>query len=166
VRLARELVSRCRSLTRTAIELDQELEQGTIQTAPALLELPGCGAVTAAKLLAEIGPVERFKSDAQLARHGGVATRASSGRVQRTDSTGRQPPAQLRPLPNRNHASPLPPAGMRVPRTQTGRGQKPPRGDLLPQTTARSHRLQHPPSEPLLDIGATLAQRAMISLAA
>jgi transposase len=39
--------------------------------------------VTAAKLLAEIGPVERFRSDAQLARHGGVATRSSSGRVQR-----------------------------------------------------------------------------------
>jgi hypothetical protein len=44
VRIARELVSRCRSLTRTIIELDQELEQRTIQTAPALLELPGCGA--------------------------------------------------------------------------------------------------------------------------
>jgi hypothetical protein len=29
--------------------------------------------VTAAKLLAEIGPIDRFKSDAQLARHGGVA---------------------------------------------------------------------------------------------
>ena len=52
--------------------------------APALLELPGCGAVTAAKLLAEIGPIDRFKSDAQLARHSGVAPlEASSGRIQR-----------------------------------------------------------------------------------
>jgi transposase len=52
--------------------------------APALLELPGCAAVTAAKLLAEIGPVDRFKTDAQLARHGGVAPlEASSGRTQR-----------------------------------------------------------------------------------
>jgi transposase len=84
VRLARELVARCRSLNRTIAELDQELEQRTAQTAPALLELPGCGAVTAAKLLAEIGPIERFKTDAQLARHGGVAPlEASSGRVQR-----------------------------------------------------------------------------------
>ena len=84
MRLARELVSRCRSLTRTIIELDQELEQGTIQTTPALLELPGCGAVTAAKLPAEIGPVERFQNDGQLARLGGVAPlEASSGRVQR-----------------------------------------------------------------------------------
>ena len=84
VRLARELVTRCRSLTRAIVELDRELEQRTASTAPALLELPGCAAVTAAKLLAEIGPIERFKSDAQLARHGGVAPlEASSGRVQR-----------------------------------------------------------------------------------
>jgi transposase len=84
VRLARELVSRCRSLNRTITELDQELEQRTAEIAPALLELPGCAAVTAAKLLAEIGPVDRFKSDAQLARHGGVAPlEASSGRTQR-----------------------------------------------------------------------------------
>jgi transposase len=84
VRVARELVVRCRSLTRTIVELDRELEQRTAQTAPALLELPGCGAITAAKLLAEIGPIDRFQTDAQLARHGGVAPlQASSGRVQR-----------------------------------------------------------------------------------
>jgi transposase len=84
VRLARELVSTCRALNRTIDELDQELEQRTAQVAPALLELPGCATVTAAKLLAEIGPVDRFKTDAQLARHGGVAPlEASSGRTQR-----------------------------------------------------------------------------------
>jgi transposase len=84
VRVARELVTRCRLLTRTIVELDRELEQRTAQTAPALLELPGCGALTAAKLLAEIGPVDRFQTDAQLARHSGVAPlEASSGRVQR-----------------------------------------------------------------------------------
>jgi transposase len=84
VRLARELVSNCRSLNRAITELDQELELRTKETAPALLELPGCAAITAAKLLAEIGPVNRFKSDAQLARHAGVAPlEASSGRTQR-----------------------------------------------------------------------------------
>ena len=37
-----------------------------------------------AKLLCEIGPVERFRSDAQLARHAGVAPLdASSGKHQR-----------------------------------------------------------------------------------
>ena len=84
VRLARELVSSCRSLNRAIAELDQELEQRVKENAPGLLELPGCAAVTAAKLLAEIGPIDRFKSDAQLARHSGVAPlEASSGRVQR-----------------------------------------------------------------------------------
>jgi transposase len=84
LRLARELVSNCRSLNRAITELDQELEQRVKETAPGLLELPGCAAVTAAKLLAEIGPIDRFKSDAQLARHGGVAPlEASSGRTQR-----------------------------------------------------------------------------------
>jgi transposase len=84
VRVARELVVRCRQLTRTIVELDRELEQRTAETAPALLELPGCGAITAAKLLAEIGPIDRFQTDAQLARHSGVAPlEASSGRVQR-----------------------------------------------------------------------------------
>src|SRR6266404_3726121 len=61
VRLARELVTRIRSLTRAITELDRELEQRTAQTAPALLELPGCGAVTAAKLLAEIEPDRPFQ---------------------------------------------------------------------------------------------------------
>src|SRR5205814_1482059 len=84
VRIARELVARCRSLTRAIDELNQELEQRAAAVAPALLELPGCGSVTAAKLLAEIGPISRFKSDAQLARHSGVAPlEASSGRLQR-----------------------------------------------------------------------------------
>jgi transposase len=84
VRVARELVARCRLLTRSILELERELEQLTTQTAPALLELPGCGSVTAAKLLAEVGPIDRFQSDAQLARHSGVAPlAASSGRVQR-----------------------------------------------------------------------------------
>jgi transposase len=83
-RIARDLVSRCRTLTRSIVELDRELRQRTEQTAPALLELPGCGTLTAAKLLAEVGPINRFHSDAQLARHSGVAPlEASSGRVQR-----------------------------------------------------------------------------------
>jgi transposase len=84
VRIARDLVGRCRSLTRAILELERELAAMTAQIAPALLELPGCGVLTAAKLLAEIGPIARFHTDAQRARHGGVAPlEASSGRVRR-----------------------------------------------------------------------------------
>src|SRR6266540_1019876 len=84
VRIARELVARCRSLTRTILELDRELQSAATQTAPALLALPGCGAISAAKLLGEIGPIESFDTDAQLARHAGVAPlEASSGKHRR-----------------------------------------------------------------------------------
>jgi transposase len=84
VRIARELVGRCRSLTRTILALDRELNTRIEKTAPALLALPGCGALSAAKLLGEIGPIERFDTDAQLARHAGVAPlEASSGKYRR-----------------------------------------------------------------------------------
>jgi transposase len=84
LRIARELVGRCRLLTRTILALDRELEQRTQMLAPQLLRLPGCGPVSAAKLLCEIGPIDRFRTDAQLARHAGVAPLdASSGKRQR-----------------------------------------------------------------------------------
>jgi transposase len=84
VRIARDLLGRCRSLTRSILKLDRELHRCTQTIAPRLLELPGCGPLSAAKLLCEIGPIGRFRSDAQLARHAGVAPLdASSGKHQR-----------------------------------------------------------------------------------
>ncbi len=48
--------------------------------APRLLELPGCGALTAAKLIAETAGAGGFASDAKLARLAGIAPiPASSG---------------------------------------------------------------------------------------
>jgi transposase len=84
VRIARELLGRCRSLTRQVVELERELHAHTETLAPRLLELPGCGPLSAAKLLCEIGPIDRFPSDAKLARHAGVAPlEASSGKTRR-----------------------------------------------------------------------------------
>ena len=84
VRIARDLLGRCRSLTRSIAELDRQLQARTQTLAPRLLELAGCGPLSAAKLLCEIGPIDRFPSDAQLARHAGVAPLdASSGKHQR-----------------------------------------------------------------------------------
>jgi transposase len=84
IRIARELVGRCRSLTRTILALDRELQARIDDAAPALLALPGCGPLSAAKLLGEIGPIDRFDTDAQLARHAGVAPlEASSGQYLR-----------------------------------------------------------------------------------
>src|SRR5256885_6406938 len=84
VRIARDLLARCRTLTRSIVELDRELQARTRALAPGLLELAGCGALSAAKLLCEIGPIDRFRSDAQLARHAGIAPLdARSGKHQR-----------------------------------------------------------------------------------
>ena len=81
VRIARELVARCAELTRRANELQRELRVRVERHAPQLLGLPGCGVLTAAKLVAEIAGVERFRSDAKLAMLAGVAPLdASSGR--------------------------------------------------------------------------------------
>ena len=84
MRIARDLLSRCRALTRSIVELERELQERTQTIAPRLLDLAGCGPLSAAKLLCEIGPIARFQSDSQLARHAGVAPlEASSGKQRR-----------------------------------------------------------------------------------
>jgi hypothetical protein len=122
--------------------------------------VPGCAAITAAKLLAEIGPIDRFKTDAQLARHAGVAPlQASSGQTQRhrLDRAGnRQLNAALYRIAITQARYSR--ARTHIPRTQTQRRQEPPRSAPLPQTTPRPHHLQHTQGVTSLDIGATLAQ--------
>lgn len=68
--------------------------------ASALLELPGCGELTAAKLVAETAGVQRFKSEAAFARHSGAApvpvwSGNTAGRVRLTRSGNRQLNAAL-----------------------------------------------------------------------
>jgi transposase len=119
VRVARDLVSRCRSLTRSIVELDRELEQRTAATAPALLELPGCGALTAAKLLAELAdrplPLRR-SSPATAASHRSRRAQAASSATGSTaaaianstpPSTGSRShkPASTQPLAATSNAS-------------------------------------------------------------
>jgi transposase len=80
VRVARELVVEIRRRTRRAKELEAEIAALVAEQAPALLELKGCGALTAAKLLAETAGAARFASEAKFARLAGVApVPASSG---------------------------------------------------------------------------------------
>jgi transposase len=84
VRICRELVSRCRELTGRARELERELSQLVSAQAPALLELPGFGVLTAAKLVGETAGAARFASEARLAMHAGAAPLdASSGQHRR-----------------------------------------------------------------------------------
>ena len=84
VGICRELVADCRALTRRINELERELAALVHEQAPALLELHGCGVLTAAKLLGETAGVGRFSSEAKLAMHAGAAPlEASSGNRRR-----------------------------------------------------------------------------------
>lgn len=84
VRVARELVTEIRRRTRRATELEREIGALVKAQAPQLLELEGCGALTAAKLLAETAGAKRLASDAKFARLAGVAPiPASSGKTVR-----------------------------------------------------------------------------------
>jgi transposase len=81
---SRELVGRCRGLTLRANELQAELGRRVARVCPRLLSLPGCGVLTAAKIIAEVAGVGRFRSEAALAMHAGAAPlECSSGAWQR-----------------------------------------------------------------------------------
>jgi transposase len=84
VRIARDEIRRIRDLTRTINQLHDELALLVAQTAPQLLAEHGLGVLTAAKLIGEIAGIDRFTSDAQLARLAGCAPiPVSSGRTDR-----------------------------------------------------------------------------------
>jgi transposase len=72
-RLARQLLARCQELTTIIRELESEITALISSLAPALLEIPGCGALTAAKILGETAGITRFKSKSAYARHNGTA---------------------------------------------------------------------------------------------
>lgn len=71
--IALELVQSLRALTQRINQLEAEISSRTAVLAPSLLALPGCGSLTAAKLVGEIGGVTRFKSRAAFAMHNGTA---------------------------------------------------------------------------------------------
>jgi transposase len=84
VQIARELVVEIRKRTRRATELEREITTRTRQRSPQLLELKGCAALTAAKLIGETAGAGRLASDAKFARLAGVAPiPASSGKSSR-----------------------------------------------------------------------------------
>jgi transposase len=71
--IARDLVARIRELTVAANVLERRIVQLVARLAPALLELAGVGALTAAKIVGEVADVRRFRSKDAFARHNGTA---------------------------------------------------------------------------------------------
>jgi transposase len=72
-RIAGMLVERCRLLTAQVKELTDEITGLVTAMAPALMAVPGCGALTAAKILGEPAGIGRSKSKDAYARHNGTA---------------------------------------------------------------------------------------------
>jgi transposase len=93
--LAREELDDVIALTARAKVLEVRIAALATRVAPVLLALPGCGPLTAAKLVGEAAGVTRFAAEARFARHAGVApipvwSGATAGRVRMTRSGNRQ----------------------------------------------------------------------------
>jgi transposase len=93
--LARDELADVTRLTGAINALAERIGERVRQAAPALLALPGCGELTAAKLVGETAGITRFKSEPAFARHSGVApvpvwSGNTAGRVRLTRSGNRQ----------------------------------------------------------------------------
>ncbi|MFF0708626.1 IS110 family RNA-guided transposase [Gordonia sputi] len=98
--LARDELEDIIGATERITTMARRIEKLTEKAAPTLLAMPGCGALTAAKLVGESAGVARFRTDAQFARHAGVApipvwSGNTAGRVRMTRSGNRQLNAAL-----------------------------------------------------------------------
>jgi transposase len=98
--LARDELADIIRLTEIINGLAKRIGERVRDAAPALLAMPGCGELTAAKLVGEAAGVTRFKSEAAFARHAGVApipvwSGNTAGRVRMTRSGNRQLNAAL-----------------------------------------------------------------------
>jgi transposase len=72
-RIGRDLVGRIRELTVQANALEREITMRMGTLAPRLLARTGVGALTAAKIVAEVADIRRFRSKDAFARHNGTA---------------------------------------------------------------------------------------------
>lgn len=85
-RLARGLLTRCAELNSQINQLEKELRDLVRQLAPSLLDIPGCGVLSAAVIIGETAGVHRFADKDKYARFTGTApvpvwSGASAGKV-------------------------------------------------------------------------------------
>lgn len=71
--LAADLLTDIAGLTRRINALEKRIATITTAAAPQLLQIPGCGVLTAAKILGETAGINRFRSEACFAMTAGVA---------------------------------------------------------------------------------------------
>src|SRR6266542_4182023 len=73
VEIVREQLARVRELNQRALELERQIMLLLVRLAPSLLTIPGCGALTAAKIVGETAGAARFRTKAAYARWNGTA---------------------------------------------------------------------------------------------
>jgi transposase len=122
-RVAAELVAECRRSSRRVRALEREIAQLVRQQAPELLQIPGCGPLTAAKIVGQVAGLERFASPAQLARYAGVAPVPATA-SSTAPSTGSRSP---RSAVTRRHSS--------TSRAASGKARAPGRRDAASSVT-------------------------------
>jgi transposase len=99
-RLARDILADIDRVSPVINDLEREITVLVKAQKPELLELPGCAALTAAKILGETAGIDRFATDAKYAMHAGVApipvwSGRTKGRVRHNKSGNRQLNAAL-----------------------------------------------------------------------
>ena len=149
--LAVDLVTEIRALDRRIAKAASDIQTAVDTSGSTLTELCGIGTLNAAKILARVGSVHRFRSAAAFASYTGTAPiEASSGDVTRhrlSRAGDRQLNCCLHTMAITQIARDTP--GRTYYRRETSRRQEPPRSIALPQTTPLRCRL--PPAPPRRD---------------
>ena len=159
VRIARDLVRALKQHTRRAHELEREITTLVQSKAPQLLELAGCGALTAAKILAETAGrgALQLRRQARTVGRSGTDTRILREKQSPPPRPRRQPPTQLRATPNRNRARTHTRARTNIPRQEGNRGKDTPRSTTRTKATPRTRDLARPTTTPSTRPGAKKA---------
>lgn len=99
-RLARDILADIDRVSPVVNALEREIGALVLARVPRLVELAGCGALTAAKIVGETAGISRFATEAKYAMHAGVApipvwSGRTYGRVRMSKSGNRQLNAAL-----------------------------------------------------------------------
>jgi transposase len=141
--VAHDLVARIREVTVTIRELERRIVRLVASLAPRLLAMPGIGALTAAKILAEVADVRRFRSKDAFcpSQRDGTASGVVCERDPASAVPDRQPTVERRDPPDRRDPDADPRRREGVPRAKDRDGQHQDRGDQGPQAQAVRRRL-------------------------
>jgi transposase len=144
--VAREELADTRALTKRIDDLERQITTLVRQLGPALLTVPGCGVLSAAKILAETAAVTTIQISRLLRRPRRGRTHSRILRTNQPAPTDprRQPPAQLGIPPHRRHPNPPARTRPRLLPAQTQQRRHHHGSAARHETKNRPAHLQHP----------------------